>query len=299
MFKSFSWILILSLSILTGCGGSNLDEENKSNAIKDAPETSKLKREINKEKEDLHQKVLSFSIEGKSSKGVRQWQLQGDSAEIVGDKIYLSELEAIAYGDKTVVNLTSDSGIYRKGMREVELIGNVEVISDDGTVLTTEQAKWMQDTKEIFSDTYVYINREGLKASGKGGIADPGNKRAVLKEDVMVNLEPTTDIMCDGPLEIEYNDNMAVFYRNVKVKDKDGKLFSDKLTVKFDPDTQKIDKVIAEGNVKIKKGNSYTMSQKAVYTDGTRSAKLVGRPRVIIDPSEVSDFEDFGGFSDR
>jgi lipopolysaccharide assembly outer membrane protein LptD (OstA) len=71
------------------------------------------------------------------------------------------------------------------------------------------------------------------------------------------------------------------------VEDKDGRLYADMLTVNFDPDTRKLTEVVAEGNVKVKKGNSYTISEKAVYTESTKSAKLLGRPRVVIDPAEV------------
>jgi lipopolysaccharide export system protein LptA len=81
--------------------------------------------------------------------------------------------------------------------------------------------------------------------------------------------------------------NIAVFHDNVIVEDKEGKLLADKLTVNFDPDTKRISEVIAEGNVKVKKGNSYTLSEKAIYTESTKSAKLLGHPRIIIDPEEV------------
>jgi len=133
-----------------------------------------------------------------------------------------------------------------------------------------------------------------MVARGKGGMANSDERTAFLKEDVTVTIEPDTRVDCAGSLEVRYNDNIAIFMDDVKVKDKDGNLFADKLTVEFDPDTKKLAKVIAEGNVKVKRGKSYTISEKAVYTESTKSARLEGRPRIIIDPTELSKLESFG-----
>jgi LPS export ABC transporter protein LptC len=237
--------------------------------------------------ESLEQKVLTFSIDGRSPKGVKQWHLEGNSAEILGEQIHLNDLTAVAYGDDVTVNLTSDRGIYRKEEGEVELIGDVHVTSDDGLKLATEQAIWSQHTKEIETDSMVFIEKDGMKAEGKGGSADSENKIARLNSDVRVSIEPDTLVNCDGALIVDSSDNTAVFHDNVMVEDKDGRLYADMLTVNFDPDTRKLTEVVAEGNVKVKKGNSYTISEKAVYTESTKSAKLLGRPRVVIDPAEV------------
>ncbi len=256
------------------------------------------KEEIKKPLEEsrLEQKVLSFTIDGRSPKGARQWHLEGTSADIIEDEIHLHELTAVAYGDNVTINLKSDSGIYRKEKGEVELIGNVEVTSDDGFTLTTDKASWSQLTKDIFTDEIVYINREGMSAVGKGGTANSDSRTAVLKKDVTVSIEPDTEVNCDGALEVDYNANKAVFYDNVRVKDKDGNLIADKLIVDFDPETQQLAQVTAEGNVKLKRGKSYTISEKAIYTESTRSAKLVGRPQVIIDPEELDNIEGLDSF---
>ncbi len=243
---------------------------------------------------DLEQKVLSFTIDGRSPKGAKQWHLEGKSAEIKGEDIYLNDLEAVVYGENVTANLTSDAGIYNRGKGEVELVGNVKVFADDGFILTTEQARWSQMTKEIFTDAVVHIKREGMSAVGKGGMANSDEKTATLRENVMVIMEPATKVNCSGPLEVRYNDNVAVFHRDVKVEDKDGKLFADKLTVNFDPETQKLAQVVAEGNVKVRRGKSYTISEKAIYTDSTKSAQLLGKPRVIIDPEELTQLDEMG-----
>lgn len=243
------------------------------------------------EGDGLEQKILSFTIDGRSPKGVKQWHLEGTSAEIKGEAIHLNDLVAVAYGDDATVNLTSDSGIYAKEKGEVELIGNVKVVSDSGFTLTTEKAKWSQLTKEISTDDIVHITGEGMKAVGKGGTANSDEKTATLNKDVSVEMEPDTKVDCKGSLQVDYSKNIAVFHEDVEVEDKDGRLFSDKLTVEFDPETKKLAQVTAEGNVKVWRGKSYTISEKAIYTESTKSAKLLGRPRMIIDPTELSDLD--------
>ncbi len=259
------------------------------------PEVNVLKNEdaAQKGKKDqVEQRVLTFTIDGRSSKGVKQWHLEGISAEIMGDDIYLNKLKATAYGDVTV-NLTSNKGVYRKEKGIVELMGNVVVKGDDGTVLRTSSATWSQLTKEISTEDEVRIERQGMSARGKGASANSDERKAKLKKDVIVVMEPHTTVICDGPLMVSYDENKAIFYKNVEVVDKDGKMYADKLTVNFDPDTKKLAEVVAEGHVKVKRGKSYTLSEKAIYKDSTKSAQLLGRPQVIIDPVELDDLNKF------
>jgi len=244
---------------------------------------------------DLKHKVYSFEIDGKTSKGVKQWHLEGKEAEMIGDEIHLEGLDVVAYGEDFTVNLTSDKGIYRKNKAEVELIGDVKVVSEDGAVLTTDRAKWLQTTREITTDSVVNIERENMRARGRGALANSFERRAVLLTDVTVEMEPATLVECDGSLDVRFEDNKAVFSENVRVTDKDGKLFSDTLTVYFDPETRKIAEVVAENNVKVWRGKSYTLCEKATYTDGTRSVKFTGNPRVVIAPEELTESGLFSG----
>ncbi|MCK4851823.1 MAG: LPS export ABC transporter periplasmic protein LptC [Candidatus Omnitrophica bacterium] len=244
---------------------------------------------------DVKQRILTFSIDGKTSKGMKKWHLEGKAAEMVGEEIYLEDLNVTAYTEEHTVTLASDKGIYRRAKAEVELIGNVKVVSEDGTVLTADHATWFQATREITTDSVVNIEQQSMRATGTGGVADIFEKKAVLRADVTVEMEPATLIKCDGALEVDFNENKAVFSRNVRVKDKDGSLFSDVLTVYIDPVTHKVAEVIAEGNVKVRKGESYTVCEKATYTDGTGSVRLEGKPRVVIAPEELNEARFFRG----
>ena len=240
----------------------------------------------------MKQRMLVFSIDGRTSKGVKQWHLEGKTAEIVDEAIYLKDLNAEAFGEKFTIHLSSNEGVYHRDRSEVELNGEVRVSSDDGTVLVTDRALWSQVTKDITSDTLVRIERHDMTATGMGGHANSEKKTAVLLKNVTVNLEPATLIVCDGPLEASFAENKAVFLNNVKIKDNDGELFSDRLTVYIDEETGRIKEVVAEGNVKLVKGESYTLCGKATYTDSTASVKFIDKPHVVIAPKEIES----GGF---
>lgn len=277
-------MIMLALAVGLGVLGYYTLFNNKT------PEAGKRSSSDGKKDQDdnMKQKVLTFTIDGKTPKGVKQWHLEGTTAEMIGDEINLENLDAIAYGDGFTATLKSDSGIYRRAKSEVELLGNVNVVAEDGTVLKTDKAKWSQETKDITTDSVVHIVRQNMKATGTGAMANSFSKKATLKKDVTVRLEPATTIKSDGSLAVNFNENRAVFSDNVRVHDKDGDLTSDLLTVYFDPETKKIAEVVAEGNVKLTRGHSYTLCEKATYTDGTASVKFVGKPRVVIAPEELS-----------
>ena len=44
---------------------------------------------------------------------------------------------------------------------------------------------------------------------------------------------------------------MAIFNNNVKIIDKESETFADRLTVYLNPDTNKVERVVTEGNVRV------------------------------------------------
>lgn len=264
-----------------------------------AGNTDTQKKEKINDADELKQKVVTFAIDGKTSQGLKKWHLEGKAAEIIGEEIHLEDLMAEIIGDNFEAILTSDKGIYFKEAQEVELIGNVRVVSEDNGYLTTDRAKWSHTTKEVVTDADVTITRSGMQARGKGARANSEKKTAKLLKDVEVDLEPNTFISCDGPLEVSFDDSKAVFLNNVHVTDKEGELFSDKLTVNIDTETKKIAEVIAENNVKLKKGNSYTVCGKAKYIENTGTIQFLDRPRIVIAPEELQDTGFLGDIKDK
>ncbi|KJJ83808.1 secreted protein containing DUF1239 [Candidatus Omnitrophus magneticus] len=285
---------IIILAVITGIAVVSQNKSRKPEIKKNLSQV-----ESNPKKDSTEQKAYTFSIDGKTTKGVKKWHLEGTTAEMMGDEIQLGQLNAIAFGEEFSAKLVSDKGIYYRDKSLVELVGNVKVTTDEGTLLTTDSAQWSQETREITTDSIVTIVRSNMRAEGKGAIADSFKKIAKLIKNVRVAMEPSTIVYCDGPMDVNFGDNVAIFQNNVKVRDKDGELFADKLTVSFSKETKKIAEVRAKGNVKLVRGKSYTLCEEAIYTDGTRSVQFLGKPTIVIAPEEIKSSGVFttGGFN--
>ena len=165
----------------------------------------------------------------------------------------------------------------------------------------------------------VKIERSDIVATGLGATAMPQMKKVMLNKNVKVlllhdvmggdSLEIKEEkqgkeeqekfkatITCDGPLEIDYENNIAVFENNVKVNDERGQIYADRMDACMDPISKNILKVIAEGTVKVVRGRDSTYSEKAVYTTADQKIVLLGKPKIFIHADkEIEKMEqDFG-----
>jgi lipopolysaccharide export system protein LptA len=157
----------------------------------------------------------------------------------------------------------------------------------------------------------VNIERGNMITVAQGAVGEPNLNKITLDKDVTVNINPQAQqqeasdknkiiITCDGPLEIDYEKKIATFKNNVKVDSKDSWIYSDTMDVYFimsDKDNKeteglpntmgnKIDKIVARGNVKILRGENISYSDEAIYTASDKKIKLLGKPRLIIYSTE-------------
>jgi lipopolysaccharide export system protein LptA len=130
----------------------------------------------------------------------------------------------------------------------------------------------------------------------------------VLDKDIQMNITPQeassgssqareVTITCDGPLQIDYQKNIATFNNNVKVDRQGMQIESDIMEVYFItsagekeetmkeqvmPLGGKIDKIVARGNVKITRGENVSYSEEATYSAVDKKIILSGRPKLVI-----------------
>jgi lipopolysaccharide assembly outer membrane protein LptD (OstA) len=124
-------------------------------------------------------------------------------------------------------------------------------------------------------------------------------KKVYLKENVQVEVEEQaqllsetvvgqknkqpTIITCDGPLEIDYDKEIATFNNNVKAdQGEQGQMYADKMEAYFEFKNKKILRLKSIGNVKIVKGENTSYSDEAVYSAQDKKMTLTGRPRLVI-----------------
>ena len=107
-----------------------------------------------------------------------------------------------------------------------------------------------------------------------------------LKENAKVEMKPSTVITCEGSLEFDYELGVAVFNDKVVITDERGEISADKITAYIDKDNKNVREIVAEGNVRIKRGENNTYSEKAVYNAVDGKITLVGAPKLVIYPEE-------------
>lgn len=250
------------------------------------------------------QKIDGFSLAQYEEGGLKKWELNGKTAQVDGSKINIKEISGLIFGEDTALKLRAAQGKFNKKENLVYLEDNVIVKSTDGMRLTADALVWDAGTKNVFTDTLVNIKKSDFEVSGTGAKADLEQKTAELEKGVTANITSvapaylaashpstgletskpsiTTVITCDGPLEINYKKNRAAFQNNVKVQDREGNIFADRIDLYFNPATRSIKCVVARGNVKIVNGESVTYSEKAIYLVDEGRVVLPKRPKLII-----------------
>ncbi len=307
-------ILVLPL-LITSCRQASKEEVSSSAQTE---ELSSSQKELEEAPDEM---ISSFTVSGYTKGGKKQWDLEGKSADIMTQEIKLIDVTGKVYGKETDMTIVADEGTLNRIDNSIHLEKNVRATTDDGATLTTDYLDWDAQRQLLSSDAPVWIERGMMEAQGTGIVAQPALSFVELKKDVTVKISleektddsaqkqdaddlsqdeppPPTVITCDGPLEVQYEKNLAIFRDNVKVKDNRGEIFADKMDVYFGAQTEKskqmegmegmgIEKVVAVGDVEIHHGGNITYSQRAVYDAATGKLTLTGQPKLVIYSTEA------------
>lgn len=218
-------------------------------------------------------KVYTFSFAKFSPKGEKEIEIEGDSADILAETVYLTNVVAKAYAEEVPVTITADKGDYQKSANEVHLTENVVATAENGARLLTEKLNIHPDTKTLETDVEAEVRKDNINIKGMGASGDSRLKKVKFKKNVTVVIQnpdqPSKDptlITCDGPLVIDYDKNVAHFKDNVVAEDTRGKLLADVMDVYYNKQSRRVGKIVATGNVTIENpdGNK-TFSESVVY----------------------------------
>ncbi|MDD2703178.1 MAG: LPS export ABC transporter periplasmic protein LptC [Candidatus Omnitrophica bacterium] len=260
--------------------------------------------------QDAQQQIRDFSISGFGEKGKKDWDLAGKSADITNDEVIkLNSIEGNFYSDNDEIKLTADKGDFDKSKDTVHLEDNVIVTTASGTRMTTDSLNWDRKAQLLETRDIVNIERSNMTATSVGASGRPDMNRVNLEKDVVVKIDNNAVetkkeeslkeivITCDGPLEVDYQNNMATFKNNVIVDMKDSNIKSDTMDVYFSRNKEakpqspgpgsemmgnQIDRIVARGNVRIFRGENVSYSDEAVYSSATRKITLSGKPRLVL-----------------
>jgi len=202
---------------------------------------------IAEETKEAAQQIGDFSLSGFGDKGKKAWDLAGQSADILNETVKLKKVVGNHYAEKDNINLTADNGDFNKKSGVVHLQDNVVITTSSGAKLTTDSLDWDRKQQIVSTLDKVNLERSDMNLSGKGAVGQTALKQVVLEKDVRLDIEPVDKkenkkekivITCDGPLDIDYDKNIAVFNNNVKVEKPDLTIYSDKMQVYFTPKPQ-------------------------------------------------------------
>lgn len=261
------------------------------------------------------QQISDFSLAGYGERGKKTWDLAGKSADIYTDVVKLNEVVGNLYGKEENIKLTADRGDFNKTDGKVHLEQNVVITTSSGTKLNTDTLDWDRKNQFVSTKDTVNIQRENITIVAVGAQGEPNLKKVALEKDVKLDIIPTQQeqskgqgvkekitITCDGPLQIDYDKSIATFSNNVKVERQDSVMYSDKMDVYFISSGKKkeseggenqafmgnkIDKIVASGNVKVVRGENISYSQEAIYSAADKKLTLTGRPKLVIYSAEA------------
>ncbi len=272
--------------------------------------------------DDSDQQIGDFSLAGYGERGKKTWDLSGKTADIFDNTVKLKDLTGNLYGKEEDVKLTAKKGDFDRANGRIHVEKDVVITTSSGAKLTTDSLDWDRSNSVVSTDDVVNITRQNLFTRGRGAKGEMGLGKMNLEEDVLVEFIPETEgeaagdsspaqkivITCDGPLEIDYQKNVAIFNNNVKVDREDSQIYSEIMELYFSSkDSQEtpeeaggdpmmmgnqIDKIIAKDNVRTVRGDNVTYSQEAVYSVRENKVILSGRPKLLI--YSTDDFQAIG-----
>ncbi|HQO37990.1 MAG TPA: LPS export ABC transporter periplasmic protein LptC [Candidatus Omnitrophota bacterium] len=259
------------------------------------------------------QEMSDFSLSGFGDKGVKAWDVRGKSADIGTEVIKLNRIVSNFYGEQETVQLTARTGSFNRREGSIHLQDDVVVTTSSGARLETDVLDWDRKRQLVKTDRQVNVYKGSMTATGRGAKGFPDLNKFDLDKDVKVVIdEPAgpgkagaqkVEITSDGPLQVDYQKNIATFNDHVKTVTADGVITCDQMELYFgakqtagaatrrDIDDiagagSKIERILCFGNVTITRGPNVSYSESAVYSAPENKITLLGRPKMIIYSSE-------------
>ncbi len=235
------------------------------------------------------QQFEGFNLQGYTRDGKKSWTVNGDNADVLGDKIKISNVAGESYGDEKV-SLTAQTGTIDQASGIIHLEKDVVITSDRGTQMTTDSLDWNRNEDLVKTEDKVSITDKDMTMTGQGMEAHPAMKTAQFEKDVTVTMDTgskpeaasSVTITSDGPMEIDQAKAYAVFQDNVVAVQADQTLKADRMELYFDEERKQIKNMVCTGHVVIIRGANQSFADKATYDGVERKMTLSGRPKLIL-----------------
>ncbi|PIW58070.1 MAG: LPS export ABC transporter periplasmic protein LptC [Candidatus Omnitrophica bacterium CG12_big_fil_rev_8_21_14_0_65_50_5] len=233
--------------------------------------------------------IEGFNLEGFDDAGQKSWEVNGDTADVQGNLIKLSNIIAHSYGENHY-KVTARTGSVDQQKNIIHLKNDVVIRDDKGSRLLTDSLDWDRKADIITTDERVMIVDKTMMVTGTGMESKPGLKQTRVGEDVKFRVKPdessvpqdTVIITSEGPMTIDQIGQTAVFEQNVVMTQNDQMVKADRVEMQFDGETKKITHVVCLGHVEIYQEKDTSYADRAVYDVQTQKMMLYGRPKMVI-----------------
>ncbi len=165
------FIYSLLLAVLAGCGA-----QDQPARIQPAPGRTPS------------QTIVGFNLI-ETILGDRSWVLKADQADTYdqSQEVDLRNLDIDFYKtgtDSVNATLTADFGKVNMASRDMEASRNVRVVTSDSLVLITDYLTWNNDTKKLFTESAVRLEKGTDWLTGEGMEASSDLKEIQIKRNV-------------------------------------------------------------------------------------------------------------------
>ncbi len=126
-------------------------------------------------------------------KGVKAWELKAKWAKMYrkGNKTILEDLRVKVFVEgRKPIHITGEAGELDNKNKNIRIRGNVEVVSEEGFTLRTEELSWRNEQREIVTDRPVWISSRNFRLRGQGLRIKVDKEQFWLQQKVTANMMP-------------------------------------------------------------------------------------------------------------
>lgn len=169
-------ILGFLLLFLAGMGGTVYYRMKSAKPSEEAPQAQGADYRI----KDVH---INETL-----KGDLRWQLDAEQAEVFDaeKKTRMRNVKVTLFQKNRVWVVTGNEGEMQNESRDVTLRGNVEVASDDGLRLSSDDLHWKTEGKRLWTDGPVTLVKDQTTITGRGFATEMEAERALIEAHVRV-----------------------------------------------------------------------------------------------------------------
>lgn len=141
------------------------------------------------DKVDLQVKNINYTDVGDSG---LKWEIKADSAKYIkSENLAMFDrvrVKLLMSDGKTIV-MTGNKGTLNTNTKDMEITGNVEVVSDRGDRLTTDILKYSGSERRIYSEVAVTMENARMQVRGTGMSLSLEDKNVALLSRVRANIQ--------------------------------------------------------------------------------------------------------------